>query len=107
MGNEGIWTGICPSGPCRPISPSRLNRMDRGEHCFAIARRVGGGIMSVTVDAWPELPISIDLESQTLGDAGETLYAEINACCDDAQLERLASMIWHVRGQDQLTEAAA
>lgn len=60
--------------------------------------------MSVPVDA---LPTSIDLESQTLGDAGEALYAEINACCDDGQLGKIASRIWYVRGQDQLTDAAA
>ena len=63
--------------------------------------------MSVSVDARPELPINIDLESQTLGDAGEALHAEINACCDDSQLDNVASKIWYVRGQDRLTDAAA
>jgi hypothetical protein len=81
--------------------------MDRGQHRLAIARRVGGGIMSMTVDAQPEQPTSIDLEPRILGDAGEALYAEINACRDDAQLDRIASRIWHIRSQDQLTDAAA
>jgi hypothetical protein len=63
--------------------------------------------MSMTVDAQPEQPTSIDLEPRILGDAGEALYAEINACRDDAQLDRIASRIWHIRSQDQLTDAAA
>jgi hypothetical protein len=63
--------------------------------------------MSVPVDALPGLPISIDLESLILGAAGEALYTEINACCDDGQLDNVASRIWYVRGQDQLTDAAA
>jgi hypothetical protein len=46
MADKSIWTGICASGPCRPISPSRLNRVDRGEHCFAIAPGGGRPILS-------------------------------------------------------------
>jgi hypothetical protein len=63
--------------------------------------------MSMMVDARPELPICIDPEARPLGVAGEVLYAEINACCDDGQLDNIASRIWFVRGQDQLTDAAA
>jgi hypothetical protein len=63
--------------------------------------------MSVPVDARPGLPISIDRESLILGAAGEALYTEINACCDDGHLDNIASSIWYVRGQDQLTDAAA
>lgn len=52
-------------------------------------------------------PLSNELEAQALGDIGRLLYAEINGCCDDSQLDRIASRIWYVRGEDQLTDAAA
>lgn len=61
--------------------------------------------MSGPVDAQPDLPITIDLRS--LGDAGEALYVEIDACCDDRQLDNVARRIWCVRSQDRLTDAAA
>jgi hypothetical protein len=51
--------------------------------------------------------MSTDLEAQALGDVGVSLFAEINACCDDGQLDIIASRIWHIRGQDQLSDAAA
>jgi hypothetical protein len=56
-------------------------------------------------DAQPDLLITIDLRS--LGDAGEALYTEIDACSNDSQLDDIASKIWYVRGQDRLTDAAA
>jgi hypothetical protein len=61
--------------------------------------------MSGPVDAQPDLPITIGLRS--LGDAGQALFAELNACCDDSQLDKVASKIWFVRGQNRLTDAAA
>ena len=51
--------------------------------------------------------MSVDLGAQALGDSGVSLFAEINACCDDAQLDRVASRIWHIHSQDQLSDAAA
>jgi hypothetical protein len=63
--------------------------------------------MSISIGAPPQLPITVDIESPTLGAAGEALYAEINACSNDSQLDDIASNIWYVRGQDRLTDAAA